>query len=142
MAQRPERAAEPVDNDEEEERIDAAATSDSDDDDDDDAVERDLILSKDDVLLLRAFHRMIPLPALSSRIVRVLCDSELEVPEEDTSALSTLPETPHEPSVRTRRGPAFHVMSARLKKPHRHVDLSATSRQAVNSTRGDDERCS
>ncbi|KAG7382015.1 hypothetical protein PHYPSEUDO_005376 [Phytophthora pseudosyringae] len=41
----------------------------------------EMVLSKDEFDMLQAFHRFVPLPALTSRILRVLCEDDLQVPE-------------------------------------------------------------
>ncbi|ETN19028.1 hypothetical protein PPTG_21398 [Phytophthora nicotianae INRA-310] len=41
----------------------------------------EMILSKEEFDMLQAFHRFVPLPALTSRILRVYCEDDLQVPE-------------------------------------------------------------
>ncbi|TYZ68469.1 hypothetical protein PybrP1_011024 [[Pythium] brassicae (nom. inval.)] len=45
----------------------------------------DLILSREDFAMLHALHRFVPLPALSSNILRVICDDDLQVPVDENS---------------------------------------------------------
>ncbi|KAG6599657.1 uncharacterized protein IUM83_19376 [Phytophthora cinnamomi] len=59
---------------------DQAADSDNDDVDLNSA-ECEMVLSKEEFDMLQSFHRFIPLPALTSRILRVYCEDDLQVPE-------------------------------------------------------------
>ncbi|KAL4106843.1 hypothetical protein PRIC1_004882 [Phytophthora ramorum] len=55
----------------------------SSDDDDLDLASADceMVLSKEEFEMLQTFHRFVPLPALTSRILRVYCEDDLQVPE-------------------------------------------------------------
>ncbi|GAB9473167.1 hypothetical protein Gpo141_00010324 [Globisporangium polare] len=50
---------------------------------DDTEEDRDMILSKEDFEMLHVLHRFVPLPALSSKILRIICDDDLEVAHEE-----------------------------------------------------------
>ncbi|GMF26292.1 unnamed protein product [Phytophthora lilii] len=45
------------------------------------AAECEMVLSKEEFDMLQAFHRFVPLPALTSRILRIYCEDDLQVPE-------------------------------------------------------------
>ncbi|OWZ11544.1 hypothetical protein PHMEG_00015423 [Phytophthora megakarya] len=45
------------------------------------SIDCEIVLSKEEFDMLHAFHRFVPLPALSSRILRVYCEDDLQVPE-------------------------------------------------------------
>ncbi|KAE9019849.1 hypothetical protein PR003_g12796 [Phytophthora rubi] len=57
------------------------AASSDDDDLDFTSAECEMVLSKEEFDILQAFHRFVPLPALTSRILRVYCEDDLQVPE-------------------------------------------------------------
>ncbi|KDO17417.1 hypothetical protein SPRG_17164, partial [Saprolegnia parasitica CBS 223.65] len=66
-----------------------AATRVTESDDDDETIaghgnnrQHDVVLSREEFDLLQAFHKLIPVPALSSGITRVVCDEELQVGDE------------------------------------------------------------
>ncbi|KAG2769993.1 hypothetical protein PC116_g23472 [Phytophthora cactorum] len=40
-----------------------------------------MVLSKEEFDMLQTFHRFVPLPALSSRNLRVYCEDDMQVPE-------------------------------------------------------------
>ncbi|RLN53673.1 hypothetical protein BBJ28_00014811, partial [Nothophytophthora sp. Chile5] len=51
------------------------------DEDELESAEREMVLSKEEFDMLQTFHRFVPLPALTSRILRVYCEDDLQVPE-------------------------------------------------------------
>jgi hypothetical protein len=92
---------------------------------------REIFLSRDEFDMLQALHRVIPLPALSSNILRVFVDEDLQVPEmaERGSQPPARPELDDGDQVRssplTRRLSKRGSSSSRPGKPHFEIDLSA-----------------
>ncbi|KAF0685428.1 Aste57867_22694 [Aphanomyces stellatus] len=96
---------------------------------DDEGGENDIVLGRADYDLLQAFHRLFPLPALSSGITRVICDEELQIADEE----DTTEDAPSSPTTESsNEGPkrsTSHLRTLRQlrppnQKPHHAVDLS------------------
>lgn len=95
---------------------------------------REIFLSRDEFDMLQAFHCVIPLPALSSNILRVFVDEDLQVPDAPgdggRGAAPARPEMDESDQVRssplTRRlSKRSSGGSARSGKPHFEIDLSS-----------------
>lgn len=97
----------------------------------DDDTGREIFLSRDEFDMLQALHRVIPLPALSSNILRVFVDEDLHVPElaEQGPQPPARPELDDGDQVRssplTRRLSKRGSGSSRPGKPHFEIDLSS-----------------
>ncbi|OQS02962.1 hypothetical protein THRCLA_21280, partial [Thraustotheca clavata] len=65
----------------------------------------DVILSREEYALLHAFHKLIPVPAIASGITRIVCEEELQVPEEQIA----VPEVEDSPEITS----AAHVSIVR-----------------------------
>lgn len=114
------RGAPSVEEEEEEEDKDTGQNEDEDDEEEEEELE--MVLSKDDYEMLQAFHRFVPLPALRSKIVRLLCEEDLQVAEDD-SAIYTPEEPPQvQPPV---------ISSGRPQQPHPGLKYSTATAVAV-----------
>ncbi|ETV91384.1 hypothetical protein H310_14059 [Aphanomyces invadans] len=93
----------------------------------------DIVLSREDYDLLHAFHRLIPLPALSSGITRIVCEEDLQVPDDDDAASApvTTKRKSHVETVRQLRASDPTPSSPGHLKPRFVVNLAkASPRQA------------
>ncbi|KAL3673004.1 hypothetical protein V7S43_002301 [Phytophthora oleae] len=94
----------------------------------------DMVLSKEEFDMLQAFHRFVPLPALTSNILRVYCEDDLQVPEasndeieDDTSASNE--QLPHKTTGSTSVSGNILRHPCRpkklTKKPHYQINLTS-----------------
>jgi hypothetical protein len=95
------------------------------------STECEMVLAKDEFDMLQAFHRLVPLPALTSRILRVYCEDDLQVPEAspddgDGDSEAAEPAAAHSRSSAT-DGILRHPRrpSNLRKKPHFHINLAS-----------------
>ncbi|KAF1314410.1 Dual specificity protein phosphatase, partial [Globisporangium splendens] len=112
----------------------------------DDGCNRDLILSRDEFEMLHALHRFVPLPALSSNILRIVCDNDLEVTHEEEESAKVEEEETNggdkaataaskrgssggamrtTTSVASTHSPLTRRLSHRLNKPLLEIDLAS-----------------
>ncbi|EGZ23305.1 hypothetical protein PHYSODRAFT_324532 [Phytophthora sojae] len=115
------------------------ATGSDDDDLDLTSADCEMVLSKEEFDMLQAFHRFVPLPALSSRILRVYCEDDLQVPEashEDTEedGSDTCKPPPSNPGLQsdtTQSSRTGNILrhpcrpSNLRKKPHYQINLTS-----------------
>ncbi|ETV65633.1 hypothetical protein, variant [Aphanomyces astaci] len=71
----------------------------------------------------QAFHRLIPLPALSSGITRLLCDEDLQVPDDDVDCTSSTAATPSM-KKRTSHVETMRQLREPPTKPRQETDLT------------------
>lgn len=110
------------------------------------SAECEMVLSKEDFEMLQAFHRFVPLPALTSRILRVLCEDDLQVPEASTDDADA-----DEEAEQSRPAAASRINSSALRhprrpgnlkqKPHYQINLAAQTPR-VQPSRADSSRSS
>lgn len=92
---------------------------------------REIVLSREEFDMLQAFHRVIPLPALSSSILRVYVDEDLQVPDDPGRKQAAPKLTVNGNDKQARSSPLARRVSRRPSgtlrpaKPHIEADLSA-----------------
>ncbi|KAK1933704.1 hypothetical protein P3T76_011918 [Phytophthora citrophthora] len=94
----------------------------------------DMVLSKEEFEMLQAFHRFVPLPALTSNILRVFCEDDLQVPEAsndevDDNTRSSNGQPSHKTIDSTSASGNIHRHPCRpkkfTKKPHYQINLTS-----------------
>ncbi|GMF21276.1 unnamed protein product [Phytophthora fragariaefolia] len=100
------------------------------------SAECEMVLSKEEFDMLQAFHRFVPLPALTSRILRVYCEDDLQVPEASHEDIETDGSDINKPPLSLQSSTSQNSLTGNIlrhpcrpssmrKKPHYQINLTA-----------------